>query len=308
MFRLANRLPAVAALVGLVGTAPLLAQPTADKKPLASFIRLERNADKQPVTLQTSIVRYVPAAGQNNVTVDLIAVVHVGDRDYYQKLNKHFEQYDVLLYELVAPPGTRIPKGGKREIDNPLALLQQMSRLVLGLESQTEQIDYTKKNFVHADLSPEQMAEAIKNRGDDAMTLFLGIAADVLRQQNLQKNNPAPVPDIDITSLLEPDGGLKLKRVMAQQLAEMGEAGLGQTLNTILIADRNQAALKVMQKELVQGKKKIGIFYGAAHMPDFDKRLRADFGLKRQSDQWLCAWDLTKQKQLGIEDVLKLLK
>ena len=70
------------------------------------------------------------------------------------------------------------------------------------------------------------------------------------------------------------------------------EGSLGPTITRILVADRNQAALKVFQKELAQGKKKIGILYGAAHMPDFEKRLREDFGLKRAGEQWLTAWDL----------------
>lgn len=302
--------------VMLFCAAPLLAQTPAEKKaPPSKFIRIVRDADKQATALETASVRYVSASGEGKLTVDLVSVVHVGDRDYYQKLNKQFEQYDVLLYELVAPPGTRIPKGGKRNSDNPVALLQQMMKVMLGLEHQVEQIDYTKKNFVHADMSPDQMAEAIKNRGDNAFTLTLSIAADLMRQQNVlerkRQDNAHPDADIDpLALLIDPEGGLKLKRAMAQQLADMGSdaGGLGKTLSTILVADRNEAALKVFQKELANGKKKIGIFYGAAHMPDFEKRLRDDFGLKRESETWLKAWDLQKQRSNGLEDLLKLLK
>jgi hypothetical protein len=43
-------------------------------------------------------------------------------------------------------------------------------------------------------------------------------------------------------------------------------------------------------------------------MPDFEKRLREDFGLKRDSETWLKAWDLTKQQRSPVEDLLKLLK
>src|SRR2546429_235964 len=83
-----------------------------------------------------------------------------------------------------------------------LALVQDLMKTVLDLDSQTEQIDYTRKNFTHADLSPEQMAEAVRKRGDDGLTLFLGIAADLLRQQNLQemKRQKQPAreePDLD---------------------------------------------------------------------------------------------------------------
>ena len=132
-----------------------------------------------------------------------------------------------VLYELVAPQGTRIPKGGKRNSDNPIAMIQQVVKMVLDLESQTEQVDYTKKNFVHADLSPEQMAEAIRKRGDDGLTLFLGITADMLRQQNLkemkkEKASAKEEEEFDPFSLLlDPDGPVKLKKGLAVQLAEL---------------------------------------------------------------------------------------
>jgi hypothetical protein len=283
-------------------------KPTVQKATPTQFIRIHHDDKKQPLALETAIVRYAPAGGKGDLEVDLVGAVHIGDKEYYKKLNKQFQQYDVVLYELVAQPGTVIPKGGRKK-DDPLSLIMQVVKMVLDLELQTERIDYTKKNFVHADLSPEQMAEAIQKRGDDPVTLILGFTADMLRQMNVreQEANSQPQPkapaanapgsdlDLDFLSLiLDQDGPKKLKRMLAKQLAggESPTAGLGSTLNNILIVDRNEAAMKVFQKELVKGKKKIAIFYGAGHMPDFEKRLRLDFGLEKKSVQWLEAWDL----------------
>ena len=297
---------------------PLLAdppiQPEVKKVTPGKFIRLRQDDDGQPVALQTATARYVPASGEGNLVVDLIGVVHVGEKSYYQKLNKQFEQYDVLLYELVAQQGARPPKGGGK-LDNPIAILQQVMKIGLGLDSQMEHIDYSKKNFVHADLSPDQMLKAIKDRGEDGITLFLSLAADLMRTQNLrelekQKNPNKKELELDIAGLLnDPEAQIKIKKLFAQQLVEQAspEGGLGRTVATILVTDRNEAALKVFQKELANGKKKIAIFYGAAHMPDFEKRLRDDFGLKRQSEQWLTAWDLTRQKS-DVEMMLDLIK
>jgi hypothetical protein len=307
MPRLRNAGVSLIGLLSLILVAPLPADsPAAEKKPGAKktapskFIRVTRDDRGDPLALVTAITRYVPAAGEGGAVVDLISAVHVGERAYYQKLDKQLDQYDVVLYELVAPQGTRIPKGGRRDTDNPLALLQQLMKGALQLESQTEQIDYTRKHFVHADLSPDQMAEAMKERGDNGLTLILGITADMMRLMNRQEMQrqkaPAkPDPELDLFSLLvDPNGPVKLKRVMAEQMETMEspDTGLGQTLNTILITDRNKAALQVFQKELAKGKKKIALFYGAGHMPDFEQRLRADFGLKKESEQWLPAWDL----------------
>jgi hypothetical protein len=284
-------------------TCHIAGQPAGEKKAEAkdrSYVRVERDAKGQPTTLQTAIVRFVPAKGDRGVSVDLVGAVHVGDRDYYDELNKLFESYDVVLYELVAPPGTRIPKGGRREKDNPLAFIQRLMKTAMELESQTESIDYTKKNFVHADLSPDQMLDRIRERGDDAVTIALGIAVDLLRQQNRQQPKPEKKPsrtkpEVDLTTLFfDPEGPKKMKRMLAENFADADavNAGLGQTLNTILISDRNEAAMKVFQKELAAGKKKIAIFYGAAHMPDFEKRLTSEFGLHRSSEKWLTAWEL----------------
>jgi hypothetical protein len=269
------------------------------------FIRIQRDGKDQPSALETAVVRYAPAGGERTVSVDLIGAVHVADRAYYDKLNKLFENYDVLLYELVAPPGTRIEKGGKKS-DNPLALLQHLMKSILDLDLQTERVDYTKKNFVHADMSPDQMAEAMRKRGETGLTLIFNIFADMMRQQNLQELKKQQTPaknkdsdDLDVFSMLfDPDSGLKLKRAMADQLAELGGGGgLGNTLTNILITDRNQAAVKVLEKEIAKGHKRIGIFYGVAHLPDFDKRLRENLGFKRTSEQWLTAWDLQSAKK-----------
>jgi hypothetical protein len=288
-------------------------KPPVKKAAPSKFIRVVRD-DDGPTTLETAIVRYRPASGQGDLVVDLIGVVHIGERGYYKKLNKTFEQYDVLLYELVAQQGTR-PKNSEKS-DNLLRLVQKIMTVVLDLDSQIEHIDYSKKNFVHADLSPDEMAHAIKKRGDDGLTLALSIAADVLRQQNLmeqeQKKNPGKTPELpDLMSLLQdPTAPSKIKRLIAQQfeMLDSPAGGLGPTINRILVDDRNQAAMKVLQKEIAKGKKKIGIFYGAAHMADFEKRLRDELDLVPVSTQWLQAWDLRLRERTLEEMLFKLLR
>src|SRR5262245_49664576 len=78
--------------------APLDSPESAGEKQAPSFLRVARDSNRRPSALETAIVRYVPASGRGELTVDLIAAVHVGDRDYYDSLNTQFEQYDVLLY------------------------------------------------------------------------------------------------------------------------------------------------------------------------------------------------------------------
>ena len=298
------------------------AQAEADEAKAASkYLRVERNDDNEPKTLQTSIVRFVPAGGEGELVVDLVGAVHVGDKSYYEELNRRFKDYDVVLYELVAPKGKAIPDRDRRG-GNPISFLQDMTKSVLELESQVELIDYTKENFVHADMSPDEMQEAMKKRGEDGLTLALSVMADSLRQANLAaqkaEEEGEAAPEVDPFSLLlDPKRTVKLKRMMAEQFVASGEldAGLGPTLQRMLVDDRNAAAMKVFQKELTKGHKKIAIFYGAAHMPDFEKRLKDDFEMKPTKTEWLTAWQMSgsnmgggKQQDDPLQGLFKLLE
>ncbi|MFK7768780.1 MAG: hypothetical protein AB8B55_16280 [Mariniblastus sp.] len=288
------------------GTATDRASSKAETKPLPTqFLRVTKDDSQNPLSMQTAITRYRPAKGE--LVVDLVGAVHIGEADYYKRLNEQFKNYDVVLYELVAPKGTKIPKGGKKKSTNsPLDLISWMqgqAQSTLGLESQLKLVDYQKDNFTHADMSPTEMSEKMAERGDTPLTVGLSAITEMMRQQNRASQSGGST---DIASQLTNENifeslgdPLKMKRMMANQFAQSGvmDMGLGQTLNQLLITDRNAAAIKVLQKEIANGKKKIAIFYGAAHMPDFEKHLVNDFGLKKTNQAWIDAWDLTKAGQ-----------
>jgi len=63
-----------------------------------------------------------------------------------------------------------------------------------------------------------------------------------------------------------------------------------------LVSDRNKVALAELRNAIDGNKKKIAIFYGAAHMPDFQKRLKDDFELAPIETRWLTAWNLKDPK------------
>jgi hypothetical protein len=50
-----------------------------------------------------------------------------------------------------------------------------------------------------------------------------------------------------------------------------------------------------MNREIAAGHKKLGVFYGAAHFPDMEKRL-LEAGFKRVKQDWLTAWDIPKKE------------
>ena len=292
-----------------------------DKVP--TFIRIVRDEKTdEPLRMETATVRYVKRSRKVDgkrrgqaVTVDMIGAVHVGERSYYTALNKQFEQYDALLYELVAPKGARPPKGAGAASNNPAGFLQNAMKTTLELDHQLELIDYSRKNFVHADLSPEDMAAAMRKRGDTALTVTLGVLADMIRQQNIaeakarKRGAKGQAEEVDLlTMLLDPNGPVKMKRMMAEQMADLGEGtGVGKTLDQLLIKDRNAAAITVLQEQLEEGKRRLGVFYGAAHMPDFHERLLA-MGFRPSTVTWTTAWDLRIKKKTRNNDLIQLLR
>ncbi len=99
-----------------MGLSVSAADPPLPSKPIESpqFLRLHRNKGGGPVALETAIVRYGHGQNQSDQPshVDLVAAVHIGEREYFSTLNMLFRTYDAVLYELVAPPNARIPQAG----------------------------------------------------------------------------------------------------------------------------------------------------------------------------------------------------
>jgi len=259
----------------------------------STFLRLARDDGDQPVAMETAIVRYkVAAPNQQQVLVDLIGAVHIGEKSYYDSLNKEFEKYDVLLYELVAPEGTRIPKGGGTGSGHPVALLQNGMKDMLELEHQLHHIDYEKDNFVHADMSPEAFSKSMADRGESMWTMMFRMMGQQIAQQN---KHPDRTSDVDLLfALFDKNRALSLKRVMAEQFEDLEGAmsALEGPGGSTLITERNKVALKVLAEQIAAGKKQIGVFYGAGHMPDMEQRLVQELGAQRDAERWLTAWDL----------------
>jgi hypothetical protein len=260
----------------------------------AKFIRLRRDDSKKAIAMDTAVVRFA-SEKRPGVAVDLIGAVHVGDKAYYDELNKLFETYDVVLYELVAPEGTKVPKGGRREGSaHPIGAIQDGMSTMLELSHQLDCVDYTRANFVHADMSPDEFSKTMEQRGESFFQMFLRLMGQGMAQSAAGTSGTSDVALL--FALFSRDRATKLKVAMAEQFDNLGgqlDAIDGPEGSTI-IGERNRKCFEVLGKQLEEGKKKIAIFYGAGHLPDMEKRLVADFGMKRESEKWLTAWRLSK--------------
>jgi hypothetical protein len=263
-----------------------------------AFLRLARDGVGEPVALETAIVRYSgEQPGRGHVEVDLVGAIHIGSPAYFATLNHLFKEYDAVLYELVAPPNARIPQPGGRPSGAIGAAQQGMTRL-LGLEFQLDRINYKAPNFIHADLSPRQFAIAMQRRGESWWTMFAKLMQEGMARVDNNNGASESGPEVSFGDLFGMLFGsnreLRLRRLLAEQFSDMEvlTAAFGGEEGSSLITDRNAAALAVLKSELRQGRRSIAIFYGAAHMDDFDRRLRQQFGMQPEETAWLEAWDL----------------
>lgn len=269
-------------------------------KPGEQWVRLKFDQQQKPVALEVAIVRYVlpkyarqPAARVREY-VDLVGAVHIGDRRYYDQLNRRFRTYNALLYELVAPEGTVVEKGRGTSNTHPLGAMQNGLKTMLDIDHQLEQIDYTRPNFVHADFSPDEFMKSMENRDEGFAQLYFRMIGQALAQQS-QQSAQGESADLDILgALFSRDRPRKLKIALAKQFESLEEAlaSLSGPEGSTLITERNKRALEVLRQQQKLGKRRIGIFYGAGHLSDMHDRLVNDFGLKPISIEWLEAWDL----------------
>ena len=260
----------------------------------ALYMRIKKTDQDKPEALQTAIVRFVgqPGTAHDGAIVDLVGVVHIGQGEYYKDLNSRLSKYDSVLYELVAPDGTRIRPEDLKKRRSMLASMQTGMKDMLNLEYQLELVDYMAENFRHADMSPDEFVEDLKRRGDSVVKMVARMLGAGMASQASGASDTGM-----LLAMFSENRSKMMKQTMARQLVDIDlvTAGMDDANgDNTLIKGRNVKAFSVLTEELAAGKETIAVFYGAGHLPDMAKRLEADFGMKPTGTTWLTAWDLTR--------------
>ena len=258
------------------------------------YLRIEKDAKGELKALQTAIVRLVPKDPKKaGVVIDLVGAIHVAEPEYYDQLNREFDKYDAVLYELVAPKGTRPIQGTRNKNVGVIGSMQDGLTELLDLEHQLDGINYKRKHFVHADLSPTEFAASMRERKESVFGYAVRLFAVSSAQQSARQKGGADDMAV-LAAMLSKNRGPELKRAMAPQFVdmEMTILLLDGPKGSTLISARNQKAIDILKKQIGKGKKKIAIFYGAGHLPDLERRATEQLDLKRENTRWLDAWDL----------------
>jgi hypothetical protein len=291
-------------------------------KPEHDYVRIRKTEKGLALALETSIITFADAKKYPDATVDLIGAIHLGEPEYYSQLNEVFKKYDVLLYEAVMPEealeqGLR-PGGGsgaqRKGLSDEeewtdakvgltaISVLQLGMKDALGMEFQLTGVDYTAENFVHADMTAEEFESSMSRRGETFAGMFLKEMGKSMSAQ--QDQNPIAMNLDMMLSALSSDRAYRIRRIAAVQLAKgaEGDAFAGFDGTSTIITERNRTCLDVMNRELKNGHKKVGIFYGAGHFADMEERMVDEYGFKRKSEEWLVAWHLRDPKKFSEKD------
>ena len=274
------------------------------------YIRLNPEGSDDPNALETGLVTFV-SDSDPDLRVDLIGCIHLGEQSYFDELNARFKVYDSLLFELVTEPADLQKQSKPKKKTNkksPFSFIRDMQHRSagdLGLVHQVDVVDYTPANFVHADMTPDQLAQAF---GTEIQRFMQSVLQDiskawqqgtlgqyfsnVLQQLLSSSMGNTQVPNFGKSGQQDRK---QLRREFAKMLTsvDLSNPVLLPMLHTILIEKRNEVALDVLRQEIAAGKKKIGIFYGAGHCPDFERSLKDEFGLVPVDEEWIQAWDLS---------------
>lgn len=269
----------------------------AAKAPAGKYIRLVRD-DGEITSLDTAIVRYSPTDPKAGAFehVDLIGAIHIGDKAYYDAINERFREYDIVLYELVTPDDESVPVPGQRSA-SPVSAMQVGMKDLLELQFQLDCIDYQRSNLRRADLTIQEFAQSMNDRGESLMKIFFRILGQGIA---MQSKDPARASDIRLfAAFLAPDRSTQLKRVMAEEferslaMPSVFDGPDGSTIITV----RNRRAVDLLGEEMQAGKKRVAIFYGAAHLPDLGEQIQERYALQPTRTDWLTAWKISAPKE-----------
>ena len=287
--------------------------------PPEAYVRID-NTDSNLVQLQIAVRKFLPAR-HKGPTIWLAGVSHIGESNYYAALQRHLDAQRLVLFEGVSGPSeagadalpvtNAVPPSASRDSAPAPAkagsTLQSSMAAALGLVFQLEAIDYDRPNFLHCDLSVGELRDLIAEQPrtpgqPGAGSSFEGLLQvmqggswlDSLVQLGLRfvGANPklqglAKLTLIDAICEIQGDPS-KLQGLPPE---------LKQLLD-ILLQKRNQKVVETLRAELKQLRRRdaVAIFYGTAHMPDLELRLRRELNYRPAGEFWLTAFSVNLAK------------
>ena len=178
--------------------------------------------------------------------------------------------------------------------------LQAQLASTLGLEFQLEAIDYGQPNWRCSDMTVVQLEEAMLEKGVD-FAPFQGALAGTSWPAKLVGYILKFVQAADVFmdgAISDTIKVLLIEMFSDETMLKQGLQQFGAGFEEVIVDQRNQIVIDEIKSILAQEPdiESVGVFYGAAHMPDMADRLREQLGYEASEQTWVTAIevDLTK--------------
>ena len=325
-------------ILSLVATGCATKRPDAERSGAISrepepYVRIY-SAGSNDVQLQIALRKFVPAHKRQPV-VWLAGVSHLGESNYYAKIQEHLDAQQLVLFEGIGDhSGSRSvqvsmpqPAHGNGATDSKLSSLQSTMADSLGLVFQLEAIDYNRPTFRNSDLSIQELREifasaekeeggngSLKKGGESFESLLSmmegGSFFDTLLQAGLRI--------LGASRKFQALSKLALMDAIDEIGGDPGRvSGLPDELKSllqVLIERRNERVISDLKADLreVGRRGSISVFFGTGHMPDMERRLREELHYRPNGEIWLTAFEVdlaragvTERERQFIHDMVR---
>ena len=283
--------------------------------PPAPYVRILHSGSNQ-VELQIAAREFLPAH-RGQPAVWLTGVSHIGESNYYAKLQAHLDAQTLVLFEGVGaaesqqraqndnqsgPPAAPATNRPVHTAESSASLQYTMAES-LGLVFQLDAIDYQRTNFQNCDLSITQLRELIAQQEtatgsagvSESFEGLLGLMGggswmDSLLQTALRLLGTNPkFQALGRLALIDLLGQIQGDPTRLQGLPPE----LKQLLD-VLLQKRNQNVIATLKQERAEvgGHGSISVFYGTGHMPDLEERLRRELRYRPAREIWFTAFSV----------------
>ena len=271
------------------------------------YIRIHKTKDSE-VQLQIAVREFKPTdkSPKGCPTLSLVGVAHIGEQEYYKAVQTYLAGVDCVLYEGVGFYQTKADrqkkKAGAGQFGKAQAKDASQYKIAeaLGLSFQLSEINYDQKHFYNSDLSLMEFMEYFQPGSKNSL-----ITGDAAKDKEAKQFMAIMAGSHLATNILQ--GVLKIfgkspkfqgmgKLVLIETLGSMGNE-MGNLKNMpesvtelmkLILTKRNTVVLqdfKVFLKK--KDLESIAIFYGAAHMADFEKKLCKSYKYEPAETKWL---------------------
>jgi hypothetical protein len=248
-------------------------------KPPEEFVRV--TSGKEGGSLEVALAGYEqPDTGRR---VYLVGAVHIAHPEAFAAQQALLDGMDLVLWEGVG--GREKPSPEVMERFDVLFKSQVMLKNLLDLDFQLDEIDYERGFWRNSDMTLEAVQAALDERGlsmipnEALVQAVFGTVFKVVDPQSIPRN---------------PTVGRLYRGMVGPLIADpqrFFEQPGAEGLKEVLIELRNEVVLRDLADLLAEpGPERIGVYYGAGHLPDLQRALLDEQGLTYLGIHWITAW------------------